>query len=110
MSINNIPGINHDQIKDLAKNQNIKQVITPHDTSEEEGKQGHGDVVEISGNVEKLQSALSDLKSEIMKISDVRQNKIEEVENRLESGFYDDKAIIGKVASSIRSAVFAPLV
>ena len=109
MSINNISGINHEQIKNLAQNQNIKQVNTSHDTSKGEGKQGHGDAVEISGNVERLHNVLSDLKSEVSKISDVRPSKIEEVENRLVSGFYDNKEIIGKVASSIRGAIFAPL-
>lgn len=112
MSIDKIIDFNRTNIEQFKENQTLKHirnVNTELKTSDGYGNSGNFDSVDISSGVRELLSTLSNLKSELNKIGDVRKDKIEEVKARMESGYYDTSENIGKVASSLRNAAFRPL-
>jgi anti-sigma28 factor (negative regulator of flagellin synthesis) len=112
MSIEKISGFNHnntDKITDsqtLKKNQGVKGEF---DISKEGVNLKNVDKVEISSEVKKLQETLSNLKSELKSVPDVREEKLKDVKARIESGFYDKEENIEKIANSIRKAGLRPL-
>lgn len=112
MNIDKITGNNRSIIGQLKENQTLKHtegVNTPSNTSGEEGKSDNVDSVDISSEVIDLQNTLSNLKSELNKIGDVRNDKIDEVKVKMEGGFYDSSEIVGKVANLLVNAAFRPL-
>ncbi len=108
MSIEKISGIGHGHIKNIKGNQALKKdegVKPVADTTKESGKLNVVDKVEISDEVQGLQKTLSDLKAELKKVPDVRHEKVNEAKIRVESGFYDKRETIEKVASEIKKTI-----
>ncbi len=112
MSIEKISVSNPNNMEKIGNSQTLKNhegvkgnPVTPKEGS----KLKNVDKVEISSEVKKLQKTLSNLKSELKGIPDVRGEKVKEVKARMESGFYDKKENIKKVANSISEAGLRPL-
>ncbi len=112
MSIEKIPVSNHNNMEKVGDSQTLKKhegvkgkLVTP----KEDSKLKNVDKVEISSEVKKLQKTLSNLKSELKGIPDIRGEKVKEVKARMESGFYDKEENIKKVANSISEAGLSPL-
>ncbi|ODS30138.1 MAG: Anti-sigma-28 factor, FlgM [Candidatus Scalindua rubra] len=82
----------------------IGGVKEAHDTHKGKGKLSGADKVEISPEAKKLQETLSNLKSELNKVADVRERKVEDAKARMESGYYDREETIKKVANSIKNS------
>lgn len=112
MSLDQIVGHNHNNIEQFKGNQILKHIKsdnTESNNTDGYGKSNNVDSVDISNGVRELLGTLTNLKSELNKIGDVRKDKIEEVKVRMDSGYYESSEIIEKVASSIRDAAFSPL-
>ena len=112
MSIEKIPVSNHNNMEKVGDSQTLKKqegvkgkLVTP----KEDSKLKNVDKVEISSEVKKLQKTLSNLKTELKSVPDVRSEKVEEVKARMESGFYDKEENIRNVADSISEAGLRPL-
>ncbi len=112
MSIHEISGSDHNNLKKIGDSQTLKKnegVKGKSVTSKEDSRLKKVDTVEISSDVKKLQKTLSNLKSELKKVPDTREEKVRDVKARIESGFYDKEENITKVANSINEAGLRPL-
>ena len=104
MSIEKTTGITNQHIDLIKENHTLKKsegIKAISNIAKERNKLGGVDKVEISSEVKELQKTLSNLKSEIKKVPDIRKEKVEDAKARIESGFYDKDDTIKKVASSI---------
>lgn len=106
MSVEKTTGITNQQIDLIKENHSLKKsegikAVSNIAKDKESNKLGGVDKVEISSEVKELQKTLSNLKSEIKKVPDIRKEKVEDAKARIESGFYDKDDTIKKVASSI---------
>jgi anti-sigma28 factor (negative regulator of flagellin synthesis) len=111
MSIEKIPVSNPNNMEKIGNSQTLKNhegVKGKPVTPKEDSKLKNVDKVEISSEVKKLQKTLSNLKSELKNVPDVRGEKVKEVKARMESGFYDKEENIKKVANSISEAGLRP--
>ncbi len=112
MSIEQISGSNHNNMKRISDAQTLGKhegVKGKHVTTKEGSKLKNVDKVEISSEVKKLQKTLSNLKSELKTVPDVREGKVQAVKARIESGFYDKEENIKEIANSIKAAGLRPL-
>ncbi|MHC4182339.1 MAG: flagellar biosynthesis anti-sigma factor FlgM [Planctomycetota bacterium] len=112
MSIEKISVSNHNNMEKIGDSQTLKKhegVKGKPVAPQEDSKLNNVDRVEISSEVKKLQKTLSNLKSELKNVPDVRGEKMKEVKARMESGFYDKEESIKKVANSISEAGLRPL-
>jgi flagellar biosynthesis anti-sigma factor FlgM len=112
MSIEKTSGSNHNNLKRISDAKTLKKykgVKGKHVTTKEGSKLKKIDKVKISSEVKKLQKTLSKLKSELKTVPDVREEKVQAVKARIESGFYDKEENIKKIANSIRTAGLRPL-
>ncbi len=112
MSIEKIPVSNPGNMEKIGNSPTLKKhegVKGNPVTPKEDSKLKNVDKVEISSEVKKLQKTLSNLKSELKNVPDVRGEKVKEVKARMESGFYDKEENIKKVADSISEAGLRPL-
>ncbi len=108
MSVDKTSGITNNQVGKVFSNQNLAK---PGDIkkaasgiSREVQVSKEGDKVEISTEARELQKTLSTLKAEIKKMPDVREEKIKDVNARIEAGFYDRDAVTKEVARSIKNS------
>ncbi|MFQ5962939.1 MAG: flagellar biosynthesis anti-sigma factor FlgM [Candidatus Scalinduaceae bacterium] len=112
MSIEKTSGITNNHIDNIIGHKSLKKAENINaELDVSKGKDGlkNVDKVEISSEVKKLLKILSSLKSELKKIPDVREDKVKDAKARIESGYYDKKEIIEKIASSIsKLAHFKP--
>jgi len=108
MSVDKTSGITNSQIgkvfgnQNLAKSEDIKKAASGISREVQVSKEG--DKVEISTEAKELQKKLSILKTEIKKIPDVREEKINDVKARIEAGIYDSDAVIKEIARSIKNS------
>ena len=112
MSIEKISVPNPDNMEQIGNSKTLKNhegVKGNPVTPKEDSKLKNVDKVEISSEVKKLQKTLSNLKTELKSVPDVRSEKVEEVKARMESGFYDKEENIRNVADSISEAGLRPL-
>jgi anti-sigma28 factor (negative regulator of flagellin synthesis) len=82
MSIEKISGSNHNNMKRISDAQTLEKyegVKGKHVTTKEGSKLKNVDKVEISSEVKKLQKTLSNLKSELKTVPDVREEKVQAV-------------------------------
>lgn len=98
MSVDKMSGITHN----LVKADEIKKA--DYGTSKEAQILRERDKVEISPEAKELQETLRDLRTEISKIPDAREEKIRDVKARIENGTYDQGAVIKEVARSLRES------
>jgi len=108
MSVDKTPGINHNLIGRIAKNQNLVKLEetkkTPSGVSNESKTLRGRDKVEISSGAKELHKTLSDLKAEIKQMPETREEKIEIAKARIEGGVYESGAVIKEVARSIKDS------
>lgn len=107
MSIDKASGATHNQIDLIKGNQSLKKFEGNKSVAgaSKESNPSNVDKVEISKEVQELQKTLSNLKSEIDKVPDIRQEKVDNVTARIKSGYYDEKEVITKVADSVQKAI-----
>ncbi len=108
MSIDKTSGINDNLVRGIAGNQNL---VKPDDTkktmpgaSNKEHSLRGGDKVEISSEAKVLHKTLCGLKSELGRLPDSREEKINQAKARMESGFYNRDTVTREVAKSIMNA------
>ncbi len=108
MSIDKTSGINNSLVERIAGNQNLAKPDDTKKTTHGTSSEGHslrgGDKVEISIEAKVLHKTLSDLKAEIGKLPDIREEKINQAKARIESGFYNRDTVTKEVAKSITNA------
>ncbi len=108
MSIDKTSGTNNNLVGRIAGNQNLIKPEETKKTTAGTSNDGHslrgGDKVEISIEAKVLNKTLSSLKAEIEKLPDVREEKINQAKDRIESGFYNRDTVTREVAKSIMKA------
>ena len=93
MEIRGVDGINR-----VDNNSKINKVSKKNETS------SSSDVAEISSEAKQM-ADIQKAKVAVDKSPDVRQDKIEEVKAKLESGAYDNEEVMNKVAEKIMKAL-----
>lgn len=108
MSVDKASGINHNLIGRILTSQNLVKTEetkkASSGTSNEAKALAGGDMVEISSEARELHKTLSDLKAEIKRIPDTREEKVEMAKARIEAGDYDRDAVIKDVARSLKDS------
>lgn len=108
MSIDKTSGINNSLVGRVSGNQNLVKPDETKKTVSGASREGHslvgGDTVEISTEAKVLHETLSGLKAEIEMLPDIREEKINQVKARIESGFYNRDAVTKEIAEAIKSA------